>query len=125
MLCLRQDLLFFFFFNDTATTEIYTLSLHDALPICLVGHAGDGNFHLIYVLDPDNAAELEYARVLNDRMVVRALSMGGTCTGEHGVGLGKMKYLEAEHGAALETMRTLKRALDPDNRMNPGKMVLP
>ena len=94
-------------------------------PICLVGHAGDGNFHLIYVLDPDNAAELEHARVLNDRMVVRALSMGGTCTGEHGVGLGKMKYLEAEHGAALETMRTLKRALDPDNRMNPGKMVLP
>ena len=92
-------------------------------PICLVGHAGDGNFHLIYVLDPDNAAELEHARVLNDRMVVRALSMGGTCTGEHGVGLGKMKYLEAEHGAALETMRTLKRALDPDNRMNPGKMI--
>jgi D-lactate dehydrogenase (cytochrome) len=94
-------------------------------PICLVGHAGDGNFHLIYVLDPDDAAELETARVLNDRMVERALAMGGTCSGEHGVGFGKMKYLEAEHGAALETMRMVKRALDPDNRMNPGKMVSP
>ena len=94
-------------------------------PICLVGHAGDGNFHLIYVLDPENADEIEHACRLNDRMVVRALAMGGTCTGEHGVGLGKMKYLEAEHGPALDTMRLLKRALDPDNRMNPGKMVLP
>jgi D-lactate dehydrogenase (cytochrome) len=94
-------------------------------PICLVGHAGDGNFHLIYVLDPDSPAELEQARALNERMIVRALAMGGTCSGEHGVGMGKMKYLEAEHGSALETMRAIKRALDPDNRMNPGKMVLP
>jgi D-lactate dehydrogenase (cytochrome) len=94
-------------------------------PICLVGHAGDGNFHLIYVLDPDSPAELEHARVLNERMVVRALAMGGTCTGEHGVGLGKMKYLEREHGSALETMRSIKRTLDPENRMNPGKMVSP
>jgi D-lactate dehydrogenase (cytochrome) len=92
-------------------------------PICLVGHAGDGNFHLIYVLDPASASELEEARRLNERMVMRALAMGGTCTGEHGVGLGKMKFLEAEHGPALDVMRTLKRALDPDNRMNPGKMV--
>jgi D-lactate dehydrogenase (cytochrome) len=94
-----------------------------SFPICLVGHAGDGNFHLIYVLDPANAAELEEASRLNDRMVRRALAMGGTCSGEHGVGYGKMKYLEIEHGPALEVMRTLKRALDPDNRMNPGKMV--
>jgi D-lactate dehydrogenase (cytochrome) len=93
-------------------------------PIALVGHAGDGNFHLIYVLDPASAAELEEARRLNERMVLRALGMGGTCTGEHGVGYGKMKYLEAEHGPALEVMRTIKRALDPENRMNPGKMVL-
>jgi D-lactate dehydrogenase (cytochrome) len=92
-------------------------------PICLVGHAGDGNFHLIYVLDPSSSAELDEARRLNERMVMRALAMGGTCTGEHGVGIGKKKYLEAEHGPALEVMRTLKRALDPDNRMNPGKMV--
>jgi len=96
-----------------------------SFPICLVGHAGDGNFHLLYVLDPENAHELDEARVLNERMVMRALAMGGTCSGEHGVGLGKMKYLEAEHGLALETMRTIKRALDPDNRMNPGKMIEP
>ena len=82
-------------------------------PICLVGHAGDGNFHLIYVLDPASAAELEEARRLNERMVLRALAMGGTCTGEHGVGFGKMKFLEAEHGPALDVMRTIKRALDP------------
>jgi D-lactate dehydrogenase (cytochrome) len=94
-----------------------------SFPICLVGHAGDGNFHLIYVLDPASAAELDEARRLNERMVMRALAMGGTCSGEHGVGIGKMKYLEAEHGAALDVMRAIKRALDPDNRMNPGKMV--
>jgi D-lactate dehydrogenase (cytochrome) len=94
-----------------------------SFPIALVGHAGDGNFHLVYVLDPDNPAELDQARRLNDRMVMRALAMGGTCSGEHGVGYGKMKYLDAEHGPALDVMRTIKRALDPDNRMNPGKMV--
>jgi D-lactate dehydrogenase (cytochrome) len=94
-----------------------------AFPIALVGHAGDGNFHLIYVLDPGDPEELERARRLNERMVVRALAMGGTCTGEHGVGYGKMKFLEAEHGPGLEVMRTIKRALDPENRMNPGKMV--
>jgi D-lactate dehydrogenase (cytochrome) len=96
-----------------------------SFPITLVGHAGDGNFHLIYVLDPAAPAELEEASRLNERMVVRALAMGGTCSGEHGVGYGKMKFLEAEHGAALDVMRTIKRALDPDNRMNPGKMVNP
>jgi len=94
-----------------------------SFPIALVGHAGDGNFHLVYVLDPDRPAELDEARRLNDRMVMRALAMGGTCSGEHGVGYGKIKYLDAEHGPALEVMRTIKRALDPDNRMNPGKMV--
>ena len=92
-------------------------------PIALVGHAGDGNFHLIYVLDPSNSLELEEARRLSERMVLRALEMGGTCSGEHGVGVGKMKFLEQEHGAALNVMRTIKRALDPDNRMNPGKMI--
>ena len=91
-------------------------------PICLVGHAGDGNFHLLYVLDPSSASELEAARALNDALVRRALAMGGTCTGEHGVGYGKMKFLAAEHGAGLDVMRAIKRALDPDNRMNPGKI---
>jgi D-lactate dehydrogenase (cytochrome) len=92
-------------------------------PVCLVGHAGDGNFHVIYLLDPSSEAEMAEARRLNDRMVARALSMGGTCTGEHGVGYGKMKFLEAEHGEGLGVMRDIKRALDPDNRMNPGKIV--
>jgi D-lactate dehydrogenase (cytochrome) len=96
-----------------------------SFPIALVGHAGDGNFHLLFILDVTNPAELDASRQLNERLVMRALRLGGTCTGEHGVGTGKMKYLEAEHGSALEIMRTLKRALDPDNRMNPGKMVNP
>ncbi len=78
---------------------------------------------MIYVLDPNRPEELAEAGRLNERMVARALAMGGTCTGEHGVGIGKMKFLHAEHGAALEVMRSLKRALDPDNRMNPGKML--
>ncbi len=92
-------------------------------PVCLVGHAGDGNFHVIYLLDPASPGELAEARRLNERMVTRALAMGGTCTGEHGVGYGKMKFLEAEHGEGVEVMRAIKRALDPDNRMNPGKIV--
>ena len=92
-------------------------------PICLVAHAGDGNFHLLYVLDPASASELEQARRLNDRLVARALAMDGTCSGEHGVGYGKMKFLAAEHGAGLDVMRAIKHALDPENRMNPGKMV--
>ena len=94
-----------------------------SLPVALVGHAGDGNFHLNCILNPDSHVELDEAVRLNERMVVRALAMGGTCTGEHGVGYGKMKFLDAEHGPALEVMRTIKRALDPDNRMNPGKLV--
>ena len=92
-------------------------------PVCLVSHAGDGNFHLIYVLDPANASELAEASRLNERMVMRALAMGGTCSGEHGVGLGKIKYLDAEHGPALDVMRAIKQALDPDNRLNPGKIL--
>ena len=93
-------------------------------PATLVGHVGDGNFHCIYVINPENEAELVEANRLAGRMATRALARGGTCTGEHGVGYGKMKYLEAEHGPALDVMRTIKRALDPDNRMNPGKMVI-
>ncbi len=94
-----------------------------SFPIVLVGHAGDGNFHLVYMLDPASKTELAEAAGLSDRMVKRAISMGGTCTGEHGVGYGKMKYLESEHGPAVDVMRSIKRALDPENRMNPGKIV--
>jgi D-lactate dehydrogenase (cytochrome) len=89
----------------------------------LVGHVGDGNFHLIFVLNPDDAREMEQATEINSRLVHRALSMGGTCTGEHGVGFGKMDYLPEEHGDAVEVMKAIKRALDPENRMNPGKML--
>ena len=96
-----------------------------SFPICLVGHAGDGNFHLMYLLNPDDPTEVAEARRLNERLVARALAMDGTCTGEHGVGYGKMKYMQAEHGEALDVMRMLKRALDPDNRLNPGKVVEP
>ncbi|HEY2891873.1 MAG TPA: FAD-linked oxidase C-terminal domain-containing protein [Dongiaceae bacterium] len=89
----------------------------------LVGHVGDGNFHLVFLIDPDDPAEMATAQRVNDRMIERALAMGGTCTGEHGVGYGKIHCLEVEHGAAVETMRVIKRALDPDNRMNPGKVL--
>ncbi len=95
------------------------------LTIDLVGHAGDGNFHLIYLVDPETPADMDEAQRLNERMVMRALAMGGTCTGEHGVGFGKMKFLEAEHGEALSVMRTIKQSLDPHNLMNPGKMIPP
>ncbi len=96
-----------------------------AFPVALVGHAGDGNFHLVMVLNPDDPAEIDAARQINDRLVRRALAMDGTCSGEHGVGLGKLRYLAQEHGPALDVMRTIKRALDPDDRMNPGKLVPP
>jgi len=92
-------------------------------PAPLVGHVGDGNFHLCYILDPNSDEEFAEATRLSNRMVERAIAMGGTCTGEHGVGYGKRGYLETEHGPALEVMRTIKRALDPENRMNPGKIV--
>jgi len=89
----------------------------------MVGHVGDGNFHLSIVVDPDDAEEIARADALHERMVLRAIEMGGTCTGEHGVGYGKMRFLSAEHGDAVETMRAIKLALDPENRMNPGKVV--
>ena len=89
----------------------------------IVGHVGDGNFHLLILIDPDDQAQLDKAEEINERMVHRAISMGGTCTGEHGVGIGKMDFLLAEHGEAISVMRTLKLAIDPDNIMNPGKIL--
>jgi D-lactate dehydrogenase (cytochrome) len=89
----------------------------------IVGHVGDGNFHLVYLLDPDDAGQHTAAEEINDRMIARALQMGGTCTGEHGIGYGKMHFLQAEHGEAVALMRQVKLALDPDNIMNPGKIV--
>ncbi|WP_211369110.1 FAD-linked oxidase C-terminal domain-containing protein [Roseospira navarrensis] len=90
----------------------------------IVGHVGDGNFHVLFIVDPDAPEEVAAARALNDRIVARALAMEGTCTGEHGVGYGKMAFLEAEHGPeGMAVMRALKVALDPDDIMNPGKIV--
>jgi D-lactate dehydrogenase (cytochrome) len=89
----------------------------------LVGHVGDGNFHLVYLIDPDKPEEIAEAGALNDRMVARALAMEGTCTGEHGVGYGKIGFMLAEHGEAISVMRQIKLALDPANLMNPGKML--
>ncbi len=90
----------------------------------IVGHVGDGNFHCLPLIDMSNEAEIAAAKGFMARLVERALAMEGTCTGEHGVGQGKMKYLETELGApALDAMRLIKKALDPQNLMNPGKIV--
>ena len=94
-----------------------------SFPATIVGHVGDGNFHVLCVLDPAEPAELDEALLFSDRTVRRALRMSGTCTGEHGVGSGKIKYMAEEHGAGLDVMRMIKKALDPDNRMNPGKVI--
>jgi D-lactate dehydrogenase (cytochrome) len=93
------------------------------LPYFLVGHVGDGNFHFGYLIDPNNAQECDTAEDLNHKLVTRALELGGTCTGEHGIGLHKMDFLRTETGeGAVDMMRTIKRALDPHNIMNPGKI---
>ncbi|WP_353139554.1 FAD-linked oxidase C-terminal domain-containing protein [Limnohabitans sp.] len=93
------------------------------LPYFLVGHVGDGNFHFGYLIDPNNPTECATAEDLNHKLVMRALALGGTCTGEHGIGLHKMDFLRAETGeGAVDMMRTIKRALDPHNIMNPGKI---
>ncbi|MBW7862519.1 MAG: FAD-binding protein, partial [Rhodocyclaceae bacterium] len=90
----------------------------------IVGHVGDGNFHTLILVDPEDEAEIERAEGLSRRIVERALAMDGTCTGEHGIGFGKLDFLVAEHGdGAIEAMRALKHALDPDNLLNPGKAV--
>jgi len=94
-----------------------------SMPVPLFGHVGDGNFHLVILVDPDSKSDMEEAKALNLRVVKRALAMEGTCTGEHGVGLGKQAYLEEELGEAVDLMRDLKRTFDPENLMNPGKVV--
>ena len=91
----------------------------------IVGHVGDGNFHLTMMVNPEDPTYLPRAEALNDRLVARALELGGTCTGEHGVGMGKVKFLYEEHGEAMSLMRSIKKALDPDNIMNPGKIMGP
>ncbi len=94
-----------------------------SFPITTVGHVGDGNFHLGLIVDPSSEAELAEAAAINDRLVRRAIAMEGTCTGEHGIGSGKIKFMELEHGAAIGVMRAIKRALDPLGILNPGKVL--
>jgi D-lactate dehydrogenase (cytochrome) len=94
-----------------------------SMPVALFGHVGDGNFHLVILVDPGNPRDMDEAQALNTRVVQRALAMNGTCTGEHGIGFGKIDFLEAELGSAIPAMRAIKRALDPLNILNPGKVV--
>ncbi len=89
----------------------------------ILGHVGDGNFHAILLIDPQSDAEKKTAQGLSARMAERSLALGGTITGEHGVGMGKLDYMTAEHGVGWDVMTQIKRALDPDNIMNPGKVV--
>jgi D-lactate dehydrogenase (cytochrome) len=89
----------------------------------MVGHIGDGNFHTMPMVDMTNPKEIAAAEILIDKMAKRAIAMDGTCSGEHGIGQGKMKFLKAEHGPALATMRAIKQALDPQDILNPGKIL--
>ncbi len=94
-----------------------------SVPAVILGHVGDGNYHVIFAVDPANKQELEEIAAINTQMVRRAIAVGGTCTGEHGVGTGKTAYMREEHGEAVELMARIKRAIDPDNIMNPGKIL--
>ena len=89
----------------------------------IVGHVGDGNFHVVLYCDRSDEAEVARVTTFYERLIHRAIAMDGTSTGEHGVGLGKMKFLEAEHGSGLAVMRQIKQALDPNNILNPGKII--
>lgn len=93
------------------------------LPAPILGHVGDGNFHAIILIDPDSAEERAAAKTLAARMAERALALGGTITGEHGVGMGKLDFMTREHGAGWDLMAQIKRSLDPQNILNPGKVV--
>jgi D-lactate dehydrogenase (cytochrome) len=95
-----------------------------SLPVPLFGHVGDGNFHLVILIDPASKAEMEEAKAINSRLVERALAMEGTCTGEHGVGMGKMGSMRKELGDdMMDLMRDMKKVFDPEGLMNPGKVV--
>ena len=104
----------------------YARELIDAAGLVapILGHVGDGNFHAILLIDPKDEIELTRAKSVSHQMVEHALSVGGTATGEHGIGMGKMDLLHQEHGAAVDVMQSMKVALDPKNIMNPGKMFL-
>ncbi|BAQ09132.1 FAD linked oxidase domain-containing protein [Bacillus sp. OxB-1] len=110
--------------SELANAVLYARERLDAagLPAGLVGHVGDGNFHTLLMVDMDDAGQLEKVNDINKQIVMYALERGGTCTGEHGVGIGKQKYQTIEHGTALAVMNNIKKVLDPANLMNPGKI---
>jgi D-lactate dehydrogenase (cytochrome) len=91
----------------------------------IVGHVGDGNFHCLVSFDPADPAQYAKVKAFIDTLARKAIALSGTATGEHGIGLGKMQYMEEEHGEALGVMRAIKQALDPQNLFNPGKMLPP
>ncbi len=106
-----------------ALLECVTEADASGIPYFLVGHVGDGNFHFGYLIDPDNEAQRQQAEQLNHTLVARAIALGGTCTGEHGIGIHKQGFLLEEAGAgAVQMMRAIKQALDPKNILNPGKI---
>lgn len=107
----------------TCFLEAKKIVRNATLPAPVFGHVGDGNFHVVFPLDPESPAELAEVTGYHQQLIDMALAVGGTCTGEHGIGLGKRKALEQEHGNAVATMRQIKYALDPRNIMNPGKVV--
>lgn len=93
------------------------------VPAAILGHVGDGNYHVVFAVDPSQADELETVAAINKKMVQKALSVGGTCTGEHGIGTGKIAYMRQEHGKAVDLMQVIKHAIDPHGIMNPGKIL--
>lgn len=111
--------------SELANSVIYARKELDKLgvPGGILGHVGDGNFHCLIMIDMANAEEIKRANEFNKNVVQYALERGGTCTGEHGVGVGKMPYQRQEHGAALDIMKQIKKALDPNNLLNPNKIV--
>ena len=113
-------------YSELAAAVAHARDRADAMGLAsaIVAHAGDGNYHVLFMLDPDDQRELDAAEALNAEIVDWALERGGTCTGEHGIGLGKIAYLEREHGDLVPYLRELKRLFDPNGILNPGKVVL-
>lgn len=111
--------------SELANAVLYARKLLDeiGLPGGILGHVGDGNFHTLIMIDMNKQQEVDQAHQFNEQLVMYALKCGGTCTGEHGVGVGKQKYQQTEHGTAYDVMEKIKRALDPKNILNKGKLV--
>lgn len=111
--------------SELSGSILHTRALLDrcSVPTIILGHVGDGNYHVEFVVDPNAPQEAAEVAAINKKIVHHALSVGGTCTGEHGVGLGKIGYMREEHGAAVDLMARLKRSIDPDDIMNPGKIL--